>query len=68
MKVKTDRVLLDTEVRASNELPLLVQQSFREGRYYPSTGMEERGGQIMLEQFIAMGVVVKDKVINIDND
>jgi hypothetical protein len=30
--------------------------------------MEERGGQIMLEQFIAMGVVVKDKVINIDND
>jgi hypothetical protein len=29
--------------------------------------MEENEWQIMLEQFIAMGVVVKDKVINIDN-
>jgi hypothetical protein len=30
--------------------------------------MEEREWQIMLEQFIVMGVVVKDKVIDIDSD
>jgi hypothetical protein len=30
--------------------------------------MEERELQIMLEQFIAMGVVVKHEVINIDSD
>jgi hypothetical protein len=30
--------------------------------------MEERECQIMLEQFIASGVVVMNKVINIDRD
>jgi hypothetical protein len=30
--------------------------------------MEEWEWQIMLEQFIAMGVVVKDEVIYIDSD
>jgi hypothetical protein len=30
--------------------------------------MEEREWQIMLEQFIASGVVVKNEVINIDSD
>jgi hypothetical protein len=46
----------------------LVRQSFKDGRYSPSTGMEEREWQKMLEQFIVMGVVVKDKVIDIDSD
>jgi hypothetical protein len=54
------------EAEASDELPLLVRQSFKDGRYSPSTGMEEREWQIMLEQFIATGVVVKDEVIYID--
>jgi hypothetical protein len=67
-KVETDRVLLDIEAGASDELPPLVNQSFKEGRYSPSTGMEESEWQIMLEQFIAMEVVVKDIVINIDSD
>jgi hypothetical protein len=30
--------------------------------------MEKREWQIMLEQFIAIGVVVKDEIINIDSD
>jgi hypothetical protein len=68
MKIKTDRVLLDAEARAFDELPSLVKQSFKDGRYSPSTGMEEWEWQIMLEQFIAMGVVVKDEVIYIDSD
>jgi hypothetical protein len=66
-KVKTDRVLLDVEAGGSDELPLLVGQSFKHGRYSPLTGMEEEW-QIMLEQFIAMGVVVKDEVLNIDSE
>jgi hypothetical protein len=66
--VIADRVLLDVEAGDSDELPLLVRQSFKDGRYSPSTGMEEREWQIMLEQFIATSVVVKDEVINIDSD
>jgi hypothetical protein len=54
-------------VRSSNELPPLVKQTFKEGRYFPSTGMEVDEWQIMLEQFIAMGVDGKEKVINIDS-
>jgi hypothetical protein len=66
--IKIDRVLLDAEAGAYNKLPPLVKQSFKDGRYSPSTGMEEREWQIMLEQFIAMGVVVNDEVIDIDSD
>jgi hypothetical protein len=55
------------EVGASDELPLVIRQSFKDDRYCPSTGMEEREWQIMLEQFIAIGVVVKDEIINIDS-
>jgi hypothetical protein len=67
-KVKTARVLLDAEAGASNKLPPLVKQSFKEGRYSPSSRMEVDEWQIMLEQFIVMRVVVKDKVINTDSD
>jgi hypothetical protein len=53
---------------ASDELQLLIKQSFRDGRYSPSTRMEELEWQIMLQQFIASGVVVKNEVINVDSD
>jgi hypothetical protein len=53
---------------ALDELQLLIKQSFRDGRYSPSTRMEELEWQIMLQQFIASGVVVKNKVINVDSD
>jgi hypothetical protein len=67
-KIKTDKVLLDVDMVASDELLLVVRQSFKNGQYSPSTGMEEREWQIMLEQFIASGVVVKNKITNIDSD
>jgi hypothetical protein len=56
------------EVGASDELPLLVRQSYKDCWYSPSTRMEEKECQIMLEQFIVMGVVVRVEVIKIDND
>jgi hypothetical protein len=68
VKIKTDRVLLDIDLGASDELPLIIKQSFKDGRYFPSTSMEEREWQIMLEQFIASGMVVKNEIINIDSD
>jgi hypothetical protein len=67
-KVVDDSVLLEVEMEASDELPLAIRQSFKDGRYSTSTGMEEVEWQIMLEQFIASGVVVKTEVINIDSD
>jgi hypothetical protein len=32
------------------------------------TGIEEIEWQIMLEQFVANGVIVKDEIIDIDSD
>jgi hypothetical protein len=54
--------------RGFSELPPIVKRSFQEGRYSPSIGMEMNEWQIMLEQFVAMGVDVKEEVINIDSD
>jgi hypothetical protein len=66
--VVANSTLLDVEARASDKLPLTIRQSFKDGRYSPSTGMEEVEWQILLKQFIASGVVVKNEVINIDSD
>jgi hypothetical protein len=60
--------LLDVDAGDSDVLLLSIRQSFKDGRYSPSTGMEEREWQIMLEQSIASRVVVKNEVINIDSD
>jgi hypothetical protein len=46
----------------------LIKQSFRDGRYSPSTRMEELEWQIMLQQFIVSGVVAKDEIANVDSD
>jgi hypothetical protein len=67
-KAMADQVLANVEAGASDELLLIVRQSFKAVRYSPSTGMEEIEWLIMLEQFIASGVVAKDEVINIDTD
>jgi hypothetical protein len=68
VKAMADRVILDVEMGACNELPLVFRQPFKGCRYSPSTGMEEVEWQIMLEQFIASGVVVQNEIINIDSD
>jgi hypothetical protein len=67
-EIKIDKVLLDVVAGASDELLLAIRKSFQDGRCSPLTSMDEREWQIMLEQFIASGVVVKNKVINIDSD
>jgi hypothetical protein len=68
VNVVADLVLLEVETGASNELPLVIRQIFKDGRYSPSTEMEEVEWQIMLEQFIVSGVVVNNEVIKIDSD
>jgi hypothetical protein len=68
MMAVADQVLVNVEVGASDELPLVIRQSFKDGRYSPWTGMLEIEWQIMLEQFIMSGVVVKDEIANIDSD
>jgi hypothetical protein len=49
VKAVADCLLVDVEVGASGELLLLNKQSFRDGRYSSSTGMEELEWQIMLQ-------------------
>jgi hypothetical protein len=68
MKFVANSTLLDVEAGASDELLLAIRQSFKDGRYSPLTGTEEVEWQIMLEQFIVSGVVVKNEVTNIDSD
>jgi hypothetical protein len=68
VKAMADQALIDVGVGTSDELPLVIRQSFKDGRYSPSTGMEEIEWQIMLEQFVASGVVVEDEIIDIDSD
>jgi hypothetical protein len=63
-----DQALIDVGVGTSNELPLVVRQSFKDGRYSPSSGMEEIEWQIMLEYIVASGVVVEDEIIDIDSN
>jgi hypothetical protein len=68
MKAMADQALIDMGAGTSNELPLVIRQSFKDSRYSPSTQMEKIECQIMLEQFVASGVVVKDEIIFIDSD
>jgi hypothetical protein len=68
VKAVANRVLENVEAGASTELPLIIRQSFKDGRYSPSTGMQEIEWQIMLNHFIVSGVIVKDEIINIDSD
>jgi hypothetical protein len=67
-KAMADRALENVGAETSDELPLVLRQSFKDGQYSPLTGMEEIEWKIMLEQFVASGVVVKDEIIDIDSD
>jgi hypothetical protein len=48
-KAMADRVLVNVEAVASNELPLIVRQSFKDGQYSASVRMEEIEWQVMPE-------------------
>jgi hypothetical protein len=45
-----NHILIDVGAGASDELLLVVKQSFKDGQYRPSTGIEEIEWQIMLEK------------------
>jgi hypothetical protein len=62
------KVLLDVEAGTSRYFPPKIRMSFLEGRYSRSPGMEANEWQIILEQFLAMGVIVKEEVVNVDSD
>jgi hypothetical protein len=68
VKAMTEHALIDIGAGTSDELLLLIRQSFKDGRYFPSTRMEEIVWQIMLDQFVASVVVVKDDIIDIDSN
>jgi hypothetical protein len=68
VKAMADQALIDVGAGTFDELPLIIRQSFKDGRYSPLTGLEEIEWQIMLEQFVASGVVVKDEIMDIDSD
>jgi hypothetical protein len=67
-KAKANRVLLDSEAGGSGDLLPIVKMSFQDGRYSPLTGMEMIEWQIILEQFIAMGLILNEEVVNIDSE
>jgi hypothetical protein len=49
VKEMADQALVDVGAGTSNQLPLVIRQSFKDDRYSPSTRMEEIEWQIMLE-------------------
>jgi hypothetical protein len=51
--VVANQALVNVEAGTSDELPLVLRQSFKDDRYSPLTGMEEKEWKIMLEQFVA---------------
>jgi hypothetical protein len=40
-KAMADHALIDVGAGTSDELPLVIRQSFKDSRYSPSTGLEE---------------------------
>jgi hypothetical protein len=47
VKAMADQALVNVGVGTSDELLLVLRQSFKDGRYSPSTGMEEIEWKIM---------------------
>jgi hypothetical protein len=62
------KVLLDSEAGTFGDLSPRVRHSFLEGCYSPSMGMEFDNCEIILEQFLAMGMIVKEEDVSVDSD
>jgi hypothetical protein len=65
-KAKDRKILLDSEAGTSGALPRRIQSSFLEGRYTPSTGMDISEWQVIFEQFVDMGIIIKSEVESIE--
>jgi hypothetical protein len=68
MKYKVVRVLAHSEAGTSSDLSPHVRRSFIERRYSPSTGLFRNHWEIILEQLLAMGLIVKEEVVSGNND
>jgi hypothetical protein len=66
-KDKAVRILADSEAGTSSDLPPHIKRSFIERRYSSSTGMDRSEWEIILEQILAMGFIVKEEVVSDDN-
>jgi hypothetical protein len=67
VKDKTRRILADSEVGSSGDLPPWIRNSFLERRYLPSTGMDHSECEVILEQLLAMRLIVKQEVVSDDD-
>jgi hypothetical protein len=68
MKDKTAKFLIDSKAGTSDDLPHCVRRSFNERRYSSSTGMDRSEWEIILEQLLVMGLILKEEVVSDDND
>jgi hypothetical protein len=66
-KDKARRILIDRQVGASGDLPPQVRNSFLEQWYLPLTRMHHSKWEIIVEQLLAMGLIVKQDVVSDDD-
>jgi hypothetical protein len=59
-KSKAAQILAD----ASGDISPRMKRPFAERRYSPSTGMDQSKWEIILEQHLIMGLIVKDEVVS----
>jgi hypothetical protein len=64
VKCKATQILAD----ASNNISPHIKKSFAERRYSPSTSMDRSEWEIILEQLLAMGLIVKEEVVSKDDN
>jgi hypothetical protein len=68
VKDKVVKILAASEAGTFGDLPPRTRDSFLERRYSPSTGMESNEWEIILEQLLVMGLIVKHEVVSDDDD
>jgi hypothetical protein len=63
-KGKATRIL----ATSFSDISLCIKRSFAERRYSPSTGIDRSKWEIILEQHLIMGLIVKKEVVSENDD
>jgi hypothetical protein len=58
---KAKRILLDSEAGTAGVGSVQIQNSFHEGLYSPSTGLDLSECQVLFDEFLVMGIIVKSE-------